>query len=442
QTPRDLQVDQLLNEESENRQSRKSIDRSRSIASRMRSRGSAPSPTARKTGAKSPKLKSTSQNPMEKLLGESALLSRLSTKKTSDKDRKTESTLTAQERIQREIQRREDLRKTAQSDKVITGVRVRMSDSEMPTPSQTESVAKEPLPEPSYNQVHKPENSAEDSKNSELRIAKVQNGMPVARASSEELVKAGPTPETEDSMANIDAQVSGAEVGELGHALLTQMQAQAESASLPETKIEIEKKMRLVQMALGDLESAQQPIDGLEAPTQEYISQTLKSLHEATRRDGNPSTSRKMTKALQIHREAAQSLASVASLEVSNCAFCTEIDGFGDVKEFKEYRFRADQQVLLYCELENFVSEETPDGFCTKLQGNYEIIDSDGNRVLEQVLPEDRDMCAQKRRDFYIAYRFYLPKRIPPGNYQLRLVIEDMQGHKFGNAELDFEIVE
>ena len=110
------------------------------------------------------------------------------------------------------------------------------------------------------------------------------------------------------------------------------------------------------------------------------------------------------------------------------------------VSKFQQYHFQANQEVLLYCELENFFSEAVRGGFETRLQGNYEILDANGRRIADQLLPEDSDMCGNKRDDFYIAYRLHLPETIEPGRHQLKLTIEDMKGHKFGQATIDFHV--
>ncbi len=97
--------------------------------------------------------------------------------------------------------------------------------------------------------------------------------------------------------------------------------------------------------------------------------------------------------------------------------------------------------MLLYCELDNFQAEQVKDGFETQLQGSYEIVDAGGRRVAELLLPVDSDVCRHQRRDYFIAYRIYMPQQIATGRYQLRLTIEDMKGRKFGQTNLDFQIV-
>ena len=78
----------------------------------------------------------------------------------------------------------------------------------------------------------------------------------------------------------------------------------------------------------------------------------------------------------------------LANLEVSSLAFCTEVDSYGVITKFPQYHFRPDQEVLLYCELDNFVSESLRGGYETQLRGNYEIVDASGRRVVDRCCPK------------------------------------------------------
>ncbi|MFN3191678.1 MAG: hypothetical protein ACE361_14300 [Aureliella sp.] len=251
------------------------------------------------------------------------------------------------------------------------------------------------------------------------------------------------TQQKEVSGQNAPTAMAPSQLGpeELMEALFAQLDEDYAAASSPQARINIEKKKRLLSMVADDIKAATSPIDGLQPEAQEYIQKTLTALYDATDDAGHPSMTRRLTRALESHREAADDLARVASLRVVSPAFCTEVDSFGVIKKFDSYSFQQDQEVLLYCELENFASKQVNGGYETRLQGSYEIVDAQGSTVLEQVLPKDSDICANQRRDFYIAYRLFMPVRIDPGAYQLKLYVEDIHGKKFGQAEIDFRIV-
>jgi len=133
-------------------------------------------------------------------------------------------------------------------------------------------------------------------------------------------------------------------------------------------------------------------------------------------------------------------LAKSAPLVVGNLAFCTEVQSFGCVKRFEKYEFAPGQEVLLYAEIDNFVSESTPKGHQTSLQSGYEVVDASGRRVAEHVFAPTEEYCQNPRRDFFIGYHLRLPKDIGPGRYRLRLAIEDLKSRKTGRAEVEFEV--
>jgi len=221
---------------------------------------------------------------------------------------------------------------------------------------------------------------------------------------------------------------------------LAQLEKDATTSS-PEEQVHRAMVDRLLHLSLGDLNAASKPIDGLQTNGQDFIRHSLQALHAATDPAGNPVEIKRYTLAMLSQRKALSHLAAVSNLEVLNATFCTEVDGFGVVTKFPQYKFKRDQELLLYCELDNFVSTQIDGkGFETQLQGSYEIVDSTGRRVADQLLPMDSHLCRNQRRDYFIAYRIYMPPNIEPGKYQLKLTVEDLKGRKFGQSNLAFEI--
>ncbi len=210
----------------------------------------------------------------------------------------------------------------------------------------------------------------------------------------------------------------------------------------PEERIHLEMVDRLLQLAVGDVNAAMEPLDGLQPHGQDFVRHSLESLYEVTNPEGNPVESKRYTLAMLSQRKALTHLGAVSNLEVRNATFCTEVDGFGVVTKFPQYNFKQDQELLLYCELDNFVSSfKENKGYETQLQGSYEIVDGNGRRVADQLLPMDSHICRNQRRDYFIAYRIYMPQNIDAGRYQLKLIVEDLKGRKFGQSTLDFQIV-
>lgn len=201
-----------------------------------------------------------------------------------------------------------------------------------------------------------------------------------------------------------------------------------------------ESSLRMMRMLYGDIENAMDPIHGLTTEEREYFRYQLQALHEAISPDSTPVRSRRWSVVLNSQREAAKFLSAVSNLDIPDVAFCSEVASYANYRRFDNYQFEPDQDVLLYCELDNVFAEAIKDGYETQIQGSYEIIDSSGRRVADQLLPMEKEICQSARRDYFIVYHIYMPQQIASGNYQMRLTIEDMKARKFGQATLDFQI--
>lgn len=191
----------------------------------------------------------------------------------------------------------------------------------------------------------------------------------------------------------------------------------------------------------GDPDAAVAKIQGLTEKEQEYLRHQLLSLWTIIDPEGHPVPGRRFSAALPQLREAAKYLsAATDSLDVNALSFCTEIESYGQIKEFETSDFEAGQQVILYCEVDNFTVSRLAEGYETHLQGSYDIYDEQNNKVVSQLLPADKQVSRNYLRDYFIAYQMYLPKKLGVGNYQLQLTMEDVNGKKYGQSKVGFVI--
>jgi hypothetical protein len=191
----------------------------------------------------------------------------------------------------------------------------------------------------------------------------------------------------------------------------------------------------------GDPDRAVEKIEGLSNEEEEFLRHQLLGLWTIIDPNGHPVPSRRLTSALPEMRKATGYLAAASdTLEVRGLEFCSEIEAYGEVTPFDSRRFDPGQEVILYCEVENFKTAKVDNGFETRLQGTYDLLDQDGRRVSSQTLPEDRQVSRNQLRDYFVAYQMYLPDTIEPGRYQLRLTMEDVNGKKYGQSTIDFQI--
>ncbi len=198
---------------------------------------------------------------------------------------------------------------------------------------------------------------------------------------------------------------------------------------------------RYLMVLAGDPESAVVAMDGLNENEQQYLKNHLLGLWTLIDPAGHPSSGRRITEALPRYRRAIDHMAAATdSLALASLEFCTEIEAYGQIKPFTGNRFNAGQQVIVYCEVENFSAAERESGYQTRLQGSYDIYDGSGTKVVSQLLPLDEQQSRNRLRDYFVAYQMNLPKQLSPGTYRLQLTIEDLVGKKYGQSNIPFEI--
>jgi hypothetical protein len=200
--------------------------------------------------------------------------------------------------------------------------------------------------------------------------------------------------------------------------------------------------LRMLYLAAGRRDDAMKPISGLEPAEQEFWTKEVYGLATYLDSARVAEPSRRAAEAAGYLSKAAVRLAETGTLAVKSLAFCSEVHSYGVYTTFPKHEFRPDQKLLLYCEVENFKSEETAKGFHTALKASYEVLDSRGHRVVERELPLTEEHCQNHRRDYFIPYVVWTPERIYDGNYTLRLTIEDTLSKKVGQSSIEFTIKE
>lgn len=211
-----------------------------------------------------------------------------------------------------------------------------------------------------------------------------------------------------------------------------------------ETPLQRERRLivaRHLMVLAGDPNAATHTMEGLNETEQKYLKNQLMGLWTMIDPKGHPSSGRRITEALPRFREATRYMAAATdSLTLKHLEFCTEIESYGQIKPFEGNRFTAGQQVILYCEVENFAAEPSSGFYQTKLQGTYDIYDDAGKKVVSQLLPVDQQQSRNQLRDYFVAYQMNLPRQLSTGSYRLQLTIEDAVGKKYGQSNIPFEI--
>ena len=310
-------------------------------------------------------------------------------------------------------------------------------DSSSPSPV---SLATAPIQQASVQQA-----SVQHAVSQDVSVQQASATIPTNNASSEGVVTASATTAAIGKQTGVGMVSPSSVNAQWNHDLagsITKLEKQLKDSPSSDESVRISQEMtlRMLYVANRQLEEAMRPIEGLTESERDYIRHQAQALYEASNPDAMPVKSRKWSLVMNSQRAATDQLAAVSNLDVKTLAFCTDVQGYGVITKFSNNTFKPDQDLLLYCELENVAADEVKDGFETQLQGSYEIIDPNGRKIADQLLPMEKEICKNHRRDYFIVYRIYTPMQIGPGNYQLRLTVEDMKAKKFGQASLDFQI--
>lgn len=225
-------------------------------------------------------------------------------------------------------------------------------------------------------------------------------------------------------------------------AAIASLESQVRESPQSAADIAQQARLRMLYVAANRRDDALKPIPSAPPPVQDFWSQELYGLSTILDTQRQPDTNRRAGEAKQHFHGAMNRLGELAPLAIRNLSMITEVQSYGVYKTFDKYQFAPGQELLLYAEVENFKSEETPKGFQTSLRGNYQIFDGRGQRVGDWDLGTTEEHCRSPRRDFFLGYHLRLPKRIYPGKHTLQLTVEDTKSQKIAQSSVDFTVKE
>jgi len=135
-------------------------------------------------------------------------------------------------------------------------------------------------------------------------------------------------------------------------------------------------------------------------------------------------------------------------LRLTNACYSTRIDGFGRYERVRQELFRPGELLLVYCEVEGFESKRVPAEasagaayeYVTELDAVVTVEAKSGERLYRLPFPLIEDRCATRRRDFFLALRFQLPKELAAGEYRLKIEVRDRLGGGQATAELPLRV--
>ena len=185
-------------------------------------------------------------------------------------------------------------------------------------------------------------------------------------------------------------------------------------------------------------------LSGLSAEDREVLSAVMDSLsnfRNQLRSDDNMLLSKKIRPLLEL----GDRLSAQAELSVPTVALCTRVTSFGVYDPIKPARFVAGKEhpVIIYCEVENFLSQLTEQGrYETRL--NQDVVlytESSGMPVWSLKRSECVDLSHRRHHDFFMVRKTALPANLTIGSYLLKVTVEDEHAKHIAENTLPIEIV-
>ncbi len=237
-----------------------------------------------------------------------------------------------------------------------------------------------------------------------------------------------PVPDPQVTNAPID--IRGTRTGPT----LTQLVDELADELVGTNDIDEQWRLTMIRLALGEDQAAGEISENL-SPEARRILSTLVSAATAARRaarDPQMVAASDLESAGALH----SAMMELADPVVESITFCRRVSTFGVYDEMPEADFVAGRSTptIVYCEVRNLASSPTADGQHRTLVGTQmRIMTADGRTVWEEEVPEIEDLCRRRRADFFLAKRIALPSTLEPGEYVLKVFVEDKlsgKGHE------------
>jgi len=183
---------------------------------------------------------------------------------------------------------------------------------------------------------------------------------------------------------------------------------------------------------------------GLSAEDREVLSALMDSLsnfRNQLRADNNMLLSQKIRPLVEL----GDRVRGQAELTIPTVALCTSVTAFGVYEPIEPARFSAGRahQVIIYCEVENFLSQLNDKGrYETRLSQDV-VLYTEASGMPAWSLKRSLcvDLAHRRHHDFFMVRKTALPASLTIGSYLLKVTVEDEQAKHIAENTLPIEIV-
>lgn len=224
---------------------------------------------------------------------------------------------------------------------------------------------------------------------------------------------------------------------ELAQKLMRQLKGNAKNLSA-------QVDWQLLQLLVGRPVPQMDWVGALPAEDREIVSALMDALgnfRTNIRADDNAMFSKKVRPFIEM----AERLRAQADLRIPTVAMCSRVDGYGVYEPVDPTRFQVgrDHKVILYFEVENFMSRMTAARqWETSLTESAILYNERGQRVWEDGRQPIADISRNRRHDFFARRMIQLPATLPAGKYSLKVSVIDQLANRFAEERLAVEVLE
>jgi hypothetical protein len=202
-----------------------------------------------------------------------------------------------------------------------------------------------------------------------------------------------------------------------------------------------ELRLRLLYLAAGMDAKLAEPVKGMDPIQSELLDVIVKAVATSQKAMLEPMNA--SSSALAATEELRRLLGQQSGVSIPRIVLVTKVASYGDYEEISPLRFAAgsDIHAYVYTEVANFRSEPIEgDRLRTLLSERVQVFDSSGKVMWEHQESNIEDRVRTPRRDFFIPFPMKLPATLAPGEYVLKVTIEDRIGGTTDQQRLSFSI--
>ncbi len=200
--------------------------------------------------------------------------------------------------------------------------------------------------------------------------------------------------------------------------------------------------LRLARLIADQPAAAAEAIESLSPHEQEFWQELILGISQFRSPDESVAYNDQLSMTVGQLRSAIRQLEPISSLSIRRLDFCERIHGFGSIEGRNSTIFDSGNRMMIYAEVENLATELTDFGsYRTVFSGTLELWAADGSQALMTYSIEPNDSESTSRRvDYFLSANVTLPSHLPPGEYEMKLRLQDDLNNRQAAGILKFSV--